>query len=495
FSRYGQRSKQISKVFVLPLSDTLKIMVNIEPPDNTNARFTTPDVTEFLIEGTSKSWPIQAVDDEHDPLIVGVVTDGFDLADVGMEIRQIEQADGSYKAELVWDAYCDIYDFTGRTSFQVKILVEDVDECNFSHPDVMVFHLNVQLPGNADPVISTDLTAEEVEEGISRKMFESLSFQVYGDDADNNPLRLTAQGNGFDLGWYAMNFPTVVGDGHVSSQFDWSLLCDKLRLAEQDTFELMFIVVDDANKCRIYKADTLTVDVYARPPDNQKPLLTVASMNPDLPFENNQQTLYVGQQISLELSSSDPDVAPVDRVVIEMVGAEGTVEPSGYAFEPANGQGSAQTTFVWNPDCSIFENGVYENDYTVTFRSYDDRCQNTKADTVVVEFTIRDYANEVKEFLPPNFVSPDHDPELRNEFFAMVRLKDPATGELEDILPKDNCLGHFVGVTIYNRWGKAVFESTHRDFRWYPEDDAAGVYFYTLTFSDKEFKGSVTVKN
>ncbi|HEY9487710.1 MAG TPA: hypothetical protein VIQ51_05230, partial [Chryseosolibacter sp.] len=38
----------------LPLSDTLKVTVTIEPPDNKDAYFTTPNVTEVLLEGTQK---------------------------------------------------------------------------------------------------------------------------------------------------------------------------------------------------------------------------------------------------------------------------------------------------------------------------------------------------------------------------------------------------------------------------------------------------------
>jgi hypothetical protein len=480
----------------LPLSDTLKITVNIEPPPNNNARFTTPDVTDFIMEGTSKTWPITAVDDDMDPVVVGIVTDGFDLAAAGMEVQLIEHVDGSYKAQLVWNAYCDIYDFTQRTSFEVKVLVEDADECNFTHPDVMVFHLNVQLPGNADPVITTDLSADEIENGVSRRIFESISFTVFGDDAtDNDHLRLIAEGDGFNMSTYSMNFPGAEDRGHVESPFDWALLCDKVNLAAKDTFQVRFIVVDDANKCRLYKADTLVLKVKALPPNNSPPVLTVASTNPDLPFINNEQTLYVGQQVTLGLSSTDTDVSPQDNLVIELVDAEGSVEPAGYEFEAVEGVGNVQTTFVWNPDCSIFLDGVYENHYTFRFRTIDDRCQTALGDTVEVQFTVRDFDNESVEFLPPNFVSADHDPEQRNEFFAMVRIKDEVTGELEDILPKDNCIGHFVGISIYNRWGKTVFESTHRDFRWYPDEDSAGVYFYTLTFSDKEFKGSITVRN
>lgn len=478
----------------LPLSDTLKVTVTIEPPANNDAYFTTPDVTEVLFEGTTKEWAIEARDDDQDPMVIGVVTDGFNLADVGMELQTIEQTDGSYKSKLVWDTRCDVYDFRSRTSFNIKLLVDDMDECNFSDPDIMEFHLTVLLPGNADPVISSDLTEAELSQGVTRKIFESLSFNVFGDDTDNTPLKLTVKGNGFELATYNMTFAEANGVGHVASPFDWDLICDNPDLAERDTFDLMFIVIDEANKCRLYQADTLAVVLRAEPPDNNGPLLTVASTDPALPFINHQQDMMMGQQISLGISSADGDASPLDHIVIEMIGAEGSIQPSGYLFERVEGEGNAQTTFVWNPDCSIFENGVYENHYRFTFRTYDNRCQNIKGDTVAVEVTIRDAENEVVEFVPPNFVSADHDPEQRNEFFAMVRVNEQ-TGALEDILPRDNCLGQFVGITIYNRWGRPVYESTSRDFRWYPDDGSSGVYFYTLTFSDKEYKGSVTVRN
>lgn len=478
----------------LPLSDTLKVTVTVEPPVNSDAYFTTPNVTETLVEGTQKSWPIEARDDDGNPITVGIVTDGFELADVGMEIQQLQHTDGSYSARLVWNAFCDLYDFSGRTSFDVKLLVEDADECNFSDPDVMDFHLNIMLPGNENPVIGTTLSAEEVENGITRKVFESLSFDVFADDADKNTVKLFLEGVGFNPADYGMTFTDATGQGHVEAPFSWNVECGNSDLTEGDSLRLMFIAVDDANKCRVYKADTIVVAVAVEPPDNSAPVLTIASTNPDLPFIENQQTLLVGQQISLGLSSVDSDVNPVDHIVIEMISAEGSVEPSGYVFASAEGMGNAQTTFAWNTDCSVFLNGDYENDYKFTFRTYDDRCLSAQADTVSVAFTIRDREEEAASFVPPNFVSADHDPEERNEFFAMVRLNEH-TGELEDILPPDNCTGQFVGIAIYNRWGKQVFESTSRDFRWYPDDGASGVYFYTLTFSDKEFKGSVTVRN
>ena len=156
------------------------------------------------------------------------------------------------------------------------------------------------------------------------------------------------------------------------------------------------------------------------------------------------------------------------------------------------GTGTAQTTFSWLPDCSIFKNGVYQNEYTFTFRTLDNRCKNTKADTVELNLKIRDVTNEGREFIPPNFVSANGD--SFNDFFAMVRQNED-TGELENILPFDNCLGRFVSISIFNRWGTEVFSSNSRDFQWHPVKEAPGVYFYTLIYSNKEYKGTVTVRN
>jgi hypothetical protein len=108
----------------------------------------------------------------------------------------------------------------------------------------------------------------------------------------------------------------------------------------------------------------------------------------------------------------------------------------------------------------------------------------------VVNITIKDVDGDGDEFLPPNFISPNGD--NQNDFFAMVK-EDGVTGELVNILPNDNCSGTFEGISIFNRWGKSVFESASRDFRWYADGEATGLYFYHLKYSDKEYKGIITL--
>lgn len=478
----------------LPLSDTLKITVNIIPPPNTNAYFTTPDVEELVNEGEKKTWPIAGLDDDGDDLIVGVILDGFRMEDVGMKIVQVKNESGVYEAYLEWDTRCDVYDFTKKTQFDVKILLEDVDECSFSHPDVMTFKLRVKLPGNLDPVIDSDLTSypfERIVDGLKRKVNESLVFNVTGKDADIDYLILSVRGKDFDIDDYNISFPGARGNGTITSPFQWNIFCDNVDPDVKDEFTFEFIVVDNANKCRFYKADTLDVTVTLYPPDNEGPTLLIANLEPSIVMVNNSMTVELGQQITLGLSGIDPDSWPqADWLKLDLINVEGSGIPEGYIFAPAEGRGSIQTTFTWKPECSLFVNDVYENNYTFTFNVIDDRCFNQKGDTLAVDITIKDVERSDDNFMPPNIITPNGD--QRNEFFAMVKI-DETSGELVNILPRDNCTGHFEGISIYNRWGKQVFTSVDRDFRWYADGEVSGVYYYLLRYSDKEYKGIITV--
>lgn len=488
----------------LPLFDTLKVTVNVQPPPNNNPYFTTPDVTAALNEGQTQTWSIQAKDDDGDQLVLGVVPIGFNLQDAGMTFTTISQSNGMVTAELKWDAYCNIYDYTQRTEFEVMVVVDDVDHCLIANPDVMRLKLKVIIPGNSPPGIDSDLTddpAERVVAGIKKQVYESLTFNVTGKDGDNDWLVLDVRGIGFDIADYNITFEPATGNGLVSSQFRWDINCENLNLAQKDVFDFQFIVVDNANKCRFYLADTLDVLVQVVPPDNTRPAISVNSLNEKHKLMSNAMTVTLGDQINLGLYGTDPDNVPdQDFLRLEMIDAEGTVPPEGYVFAPAEGKGNVETTFSWNPECSIFQNGVYENLYQFTFRVYDSRCWNSLADTVKVDITIKDIDSDVASFSPVNFISPNGD--HCNDYFALegIDAGDPSSGcynpEPDAVvsLPKDNCIRRFESIRIYNRWGGMVFESTSRDFRWYATGEANGVYYYTLKYSDREYKGTVTVR-
>jgi hypothetical protein len=478
----------------LPLSDTLRITVNIEPPANELPYFTTPDVNETVNEGETKTWAIRGVDDDGDALVAGLIPQGFRLEDYGMKFTQVKNEAGLYEAQLEWNTNCDAHNFSGKTEFNFKVLLDDIDECTFAQPDYMNFKLKVNLPGNNVPVIDTDLTPDPFERtvtGLKRKINETLTFNVKGIDADNDFIVLHVKGKDFDINNYNVSFPSLGANNVVQSRFTWNIFCDEVDLKEKDEFTFQFLVIDNVNKCRLNNVDTLDVTVKLYPPDNHQPSLQVVNTNQEIQMFDNTMTVLLGQEITLALLGSDGDVSPqADWLRLELLKAEGNVEPTGYVFADAQGRGTVESTFAWKPECSIFTDDASQNEYIFTFRVIDDKCFNQKGDTVVVNINVTDHDNGEDEFLPPNFVSPNGD--SWNDFFAMVK-EDESTGELINILPRDNCGGVFERIIILNRWGKSVYESTSRDFRWYAEGEASGMYFYHLKYSNKAYKGIITL--
>ena len=487
----------------LPTSDTLKISVQVEVPPNAQPRFTSANpVNATLNEGSQQGWPFSVVDDDGDPLVISVITNGFTLANSGMQFNIFNQVPGAANGQLSWDAYCDIYDFTHRTSFQVVIQVEDQDLCLVPNPAKAIHNLNVILPGNADPIIDSDLTANPAERsvtGLTRRIGESIAFTVNGKDlTDNDFLVLSTYGDGFGLDTTGVTVAPSPnsGNGTVSSQVQWDIKCASVNLIKKDTFDLQFIVVDNANKCRIYKADTLDVQIKLLPPLNQAPVLAVVNNNSAATeLSGSVLSVTLGASIDLLLTGLDVDAIPAkDTLNMNMVKAEGNVPPVGYTFLPVEGTSPISSGFTWKPDCSIFKKGIFENEYRFKFMLKDDHCVREltdKKDSLELTIIVKDVDGSDAAFQPPNFVSPNGD--NKNDYYAMERMVSE-TGDLENILPNDNCDSRFEYVRIYNRWGKEVFRSTARDFKWFPDDTSVGVYYYSIKFTKKEYKGSLTVR-
>ncbi|HWA32702.1 MAG TPA: gliding motility-associated C-terminal domain-containing protein, partial [Cyclobacteriaceae bacterium] len=180
-----------------------------------------------------------------------------------------------------------------------------------------------------------------------------------------------------------------------------------------------------------------------------------------------------------------------DNLKLQLVSVNGNVKPEGYTFSDVTGKSPLISPFTWTPDCTIFKDNIYENEYTFTFRLSDDHCLTAQKDSIQFKLKVKDIDSNESQFIPPNFFSPNGD--NINDYFAM-EAKDGATGELRNILPNDNCASKFESVRIYNRWGNLVFQSSDRDFRWYGLNESAGVYYYHITFTQREYRGSLSLR-
>ena len=364
----------------LPLTDTLRVSVSVQPPANNPPRFTTPDVTTTMHEGDpTLVMPIQAVDTDNDPMTFFlVVQPPFNLDSAGLKLSIGTQKNDTLNASLTWDPRCAMFDYVKNKNLKLKLLVGSPNSCGFMRYDTMQFDLKMQLM-------------------------------------------------------------------------------------------------------------------------NSLPQFTITSLDQHNPIINNAISIIVGQQqIALDLRGVENNPALQNNLIdIRLLHAEGNIEPAGYSFSPVQRNGSAETTFIWNPDCSIFQDKIYENNYLFTFSMIDKHCITPEGDTVTIAMTIKDVDGTDAEFSPRNFISPNDDG--FNDYFAMEGTVVDRNGDATDIdgivhFPKDNCDGKFEQVRIYNRWGREMFKSEMRDFHWYAEDAAVGVYYYFLKFTHKEYKGTITVR-
>ena len=487
----------------LPLLDTLRITVNVQTPPNARASFIAPasNVVASLNEGDPKmNWPVKIVDPDGDQLTVSYFTDGFNLADVGMDFDFSQPVQGIIEDTLSWDPSCDKYDFSIKRNFNITIIADDNDFCSYNIADTTRFYLTLIPPPNADPIIDVDITtvySEEFVDGGEYRIFNKINFNVFGHDDDvGYPISLEGYGLGYQLTNYGMDFPGASGNNDITSHFSWPLECSLFDLNEKDSFNIRFIVIDKNNKCKIYQADSVDVTYKILPPLNDKPEISLTNMNPETTVAANTADSFWGNEIKFLVNGTDADNTPVvDNISIELFEATGNVAPAGYSFNAVTGKQNISSEFIWTPDCSVFSDDIYTNHYEFMFRIWDDHCASAEADTVVLELNVSDYISTDESFQPASVITPNGDE--FNSYFALDGYELRADGtnpNLEINLPLDNCINRFEYINIYNRWGKLVYTSDNRYFKWYAPNAGAGVYYYFLKFSNKDYKGSILVR-
>lgn len=456
----------------LPLSDTLRVTVDIEPPPNTQAYFVTSDAAETLTEGDVFELPILGKDDDGDELIVDILTNGFELADVGMSFNEPENANGEFTTVFKWETGCDIYDFTERTEFQVAILLDDADFCDLEEPDTLVLDLKVILPPNTDPVISTDLP----QTSFIHPLNEPVQFKVFGLDTDGDEVELRAVGDGFELSDYEITFPYTKDVSQVEAEFSWTPNCLNAPLDGEDTNkELRFwFILNDLDKCKFPNFDSLEVNMTLIKPTNTPPVISFRNRNEQVQVLGNSADVIVGDVIDLEVLATDLEVNTISLIL-----ADSSDIPNGLAFTPTSGIGNTESVIEWEVTCDNLNEDLSPRQYTLWLASADDACFNEMESAREFTITVSDIDSDDKDFEPYNVFTPNDDGV--NDTYSLENL------------PADNCAGEFRSFRVHNRWGTEVFVSIERDFTWTGDGLLPGVYFYVVEFTNKEYSGTVSL--
>ncbi|MCK5705398.1 MAG: hypothetical protein KAI29_29815, partial [Cyclobacteriaceae bacterium] len=185
----------------LPLMDTIRLIVLVEPPPNQPPKFIEPTetvITASFIEGSVINMKFQAEDKDLDSLLLTVVADGFELSHYGIEIDTLVFENGKIDFNLRWDTNCQVYPFGLKNEFQLKLYVEDVDQCGLDKRDSVILNITIDLPDNNAPIVLID--NEHIDKELTVHIEDNLVFNIRAFDADATDLiLLEAIGVGFIL--------------------------------------------------------------------------------------------------------------------------------------------------------------------------------------------------------------------------------------------------------------------------------------------------------
>jgi len=474
------------------LIDTLRFAIEIEPPVNNDPFFTNSIklISETITEDDIYSLAIEGVDPDKDSMVLDIIYKGFEPEDFGMSFTTPNHliSEGRVTTTFTWDTGCSEYDFTELQNFDILMVLDDLDTCNINNNDTLKLDLSILLPPNNDPVITNDLsliaTNPETND-YQVKIRETLNFNLFGEDMDQDFIVLEGYGVDFDFKDYGIEFRPDSGFSSVTSSLSWNLSCANIDLETRDIFNFIFVVTD-RDKCKFPNADSLNLNIKILPPDNQPPVISFNILTEDIDIINNEIELEITRELVLDIMGNDFDNDSITLSLFKVTG-EGGELPFGYTFTEELGTGSVSSIFTWKPKCDELGVGQQPTIYNFRFVVQDNVCYTAQADTIDIRITLKDLVTNNDFFLPPNVFTPNGD--AKNDFFELSSLAVPD----EMRLPDDNCYNSFEEIKIFNRWGKEVFSSKSRDFKWNGTDKLPGVYYYLMVFSRFQYKGTVSI--
>jgi hypothetical protein len=393
---------------------------------------------------------------------------GFDTEQFGIFIDTVINEGGQLDFKFYWDLDCKKYRLADHEQFQIKLLAEDKDQCDQDNPDSLILNIVVELPPNNAPVVAVD--GETAPLVIDIHIEEPGAVPVRVTDLDpEDSLYLMVSGIDFQLSDVGMGITATEGKPPLESTFSWEVGCYDIDLDVVDTMQVLFIA-EDADYCKEPNADSLLVLFHILPPINDPPELYIDG------FETSEINVHTGQLIDRTVLGVDKNG---DDIVLRMIRGNELLEAQGLGFQTISGAGMVQAPFTWEITCDLLSEEYGPAAYDFTYILQDQQCINPMSDTLEFTVVVSDYQTD-HDFLPPNVFTPNSTDNINPYYY----IPD---------LPENNCESQFEKVVIVNRWGREVFVSDQRDFKWGGENVSTGVYYYTLKFSDRMYRGSISV--
>jgi len=418
-------------------------------------------------------------DSNQDSLFLTGFGADFNLDSLGMEFSDTSGR-ASLQSPFFWAVGCEHIDnLTESKDYFVKFLANDYLNCEDKTFDSILVKIVVLPPLdiNTQPKVSTELVFD-----TNLKIYcdtvgldETINFDILGEDLENDNISISAYGLGFDLNDLGMNFNSADGLSPQIANFDWTTNCQMLsETADDKVYYVNFVIEEIREDCLVPLRDSITVKILLLRKDNIPP---VVSTNLEYDAVNNIYvgTVSVNNEITFDAIGEDLDNEPIS---IDAKGLGVDLIDLGFEFSPVTGDSPQRMPISWTPTCDFLGQNE-EKTIELEVRVSDiPLCNDSSFETVKVKIIVKDRVS-VGDFLPVNVFTPNADG--KNDTFAIPDL------------PVDGCRDSFKSITIFNRWGKEVFQSQDRNFEWTGGKFPSGIYFYVINYISGDFSGSVSL--
>jgi gliding motility-associated-like protein len=283
----------------------------------------------------------------------------------------------------------------GGEPYRVRIITRD-NSCAVPLADTVTIQVRILSAPNDKPVITTNITPPPNGKDCYKKdvtVGETVSFDVIGNDVNNDTISLSAVGDGFDMTALGMIFAPISGRPILRQKFTWTPKCDDLPDGVKEKQFKVFFYVKDQRKCDDAKSDTTCVifTLRARPNENRSPvLISLLRRGADSVYYD---TLHAGQIVDFDLLVTDIDK---DTVNLGYAGVNFTPPASRITLNPTTGRANYRSKFTWRTTCADLPDINKPHNFILRFRATDvDVCKRAGLlDTITVRITLLPPKNE-----------------------------------------------------------------------------------------------------
>ncbi len=324
-----------------------------------------------------------------------------------------------------------------------------VDQCvDNTSPQTQIFFQNSEIYQEEDTLFIT-----------SR---DELCFDLKITDSDNES-RINYEIVPINFEAKAVEFSPENGALSGASDTLHVKMCwpDCIEPKNEDLFEFWLLVKDNA--CPKPNTDSTKIILKVEEENNTKPRIESEYVSTEWP---------VGKPFNMWLSGYDSDAE--DSLSFSYKLKEGALIPTLSQEKFGN---DIEGNFSFFAKCLDYRKEPYE--YTIYVN--DNSCASNNTDSLIFTATVNDYIPYEQNVLPPSNVITANGDGLNDYFFFPQPLAQSC--EFQD----------FKNVVIYNRWGREVFKSDKREFKWYAEKVNSGAYFYLIQFEASFYKGFIHV--